>query len=427
MKQIESAPNSTRKGTSHVRWVILGLLFFATTINYLDRQVIGILAPELQKLYSISDVQYGYIQSAFALAYAGGQLVAGAVMDIVGVRSGFAIALVMWSLASMAHAFAGSAVGFRIARAFLGVAESPNFPAATKTISEWFPRKERAFAFGFVNAGTNMGAVLAPAVVPMIAVKYGWQWAFIGTGAIGFLWLFFWLPLYRPAGEHPKVSASELAYIRSDPPEPTVKVPWLTLFSYKEAWAFAIGKFLTDSMWWFFMTWFPKFLFTRHGLPLVKIGWPLVVVYLMADLGSVSGGWFSSSMIKRGASVNRARKVGLFVCALGVVPVMFAQNISALWPAVLVMGLATAAHQGFSSNLYTLVSDMFPKQSVASIAGFGGTAGYFGASLFQIAVGHMVGDSNGNYTMPFICAGSAYLLAFLIIHLIVPVITPPKS
>jgi ACS family hexuronate transporter-like MFS transporter len=417
----EFAPSVTPKPATRFRWVILGLLFFATTVNYLDRMVMGILAPDLQKLYSISDVQYGLIQSAFAIAYACGQLVSGAILDIIGVRAGFALALIAWSAASICHAFAHGPLSFRLARAFLGVAESPNFPACTKTISEWFPRKERAFAFGFVNAGTNMGALLAPMTVPWLATRFGWQWAFAGTGAIGLIWLLFWLPIYKSPAKHPGVSASELAYIQSDPPETTVKIPWITLFAYRGAWAFAIGKFLTDSMWWFFMTWFPKFLHDKHGLSLLTIGLPLIVIYLMADLGSVAGGWLSSSMIKHGSTVNRARKTAFVVCALAMIPVFFAQTITSLWPAVLVLGLATAAHQGYSSNLYTLVSDLFPRQAVGSVAGLGGTAGYFGASLFQVAVGYMV-QKTGSYQSPFVCAASAYLLATIVIHAFVPVI-----
>ena len=405
------------------RWVILALVFFATTINYLDRMVMGILAPDLQKLYAITDVQYGYIQSAFALSYAFGQLICGGLLDLIGVKLGFTLALAGWSLASIGHAFARGPWGFGIARAFLGISESPNFPAATKTLSEWFPKRERAFAFGFVNAGTNMGAILAPMVVPWLAVNYGWQWAFVGTGAVGLLWLIFWIPLYQSPHRHPRVSTAELAHIQSDPPDPAEPLPWLSLFAYRQAWAFALGKFLTDSMWWFYMTWFPKFLNTQHGLNLLQIGLPLVVIYLMADAGSIAGGWLSSALIKRNYSVNRARKTALFVCALGVFPVMFSQNVTNLWMGVLILGLATAAHQGFSSNLYTLVSDMFPKRSVASVAGFGGTAGYVGASIFQIFVGYMVQGSS-NYVAPFMCAGCAYLVAFGVIQLLVPNIKP---
>ncbi len=415
-----------RPRSSRFRWVILGLVFLATTVNYLDRMVMGILAPDLQRLYLITDVQYGYIQSAFALSYAFGQLIAGGLIDRIGVRLGFALALLAWSLASIGHAVARSPLGFGIMRGLLGFAESPNFPAATKTLSEWFPRRERAFAFGFVNAGTNMGAILAPMIVPWLASTYGWQWAFVGTGAIGLAWLLVWFPLYKSPAEHPRVSAAELALIRSDPPEPHTRIPWRRLFSYREAWAFAVGKFLTDSMWWFFMTWFPKFLNKQHGLNLLTIGLPLIVIYLMADVGSIAGGWLSSALIRRGASVNRARKTALFICALGVLPVIAAQSISQLWLAVLVLGLATASHQGFSSNLYTLVSDMFPKESVASVAGLGGTAGYVGASLFQVFVGYMV-QGSGNYVVPFLCAGVSYLVAWLAIHLLAPRIQPLGS
>jgi MFS transporter, ACS family, hexuronate transporter len=421
VEPVQPIPSPRRM--TRFRWVILGLVFFATTINYLDRMVMGILAPDLQKLYAITDVQYGYIQSAFALAYAFGQLICGGLLDLIGVKLGFALALAAWSIASIGHALARGPWGFGIARGLLGVSESPNFPAATKTLSEWFPKRERAFAFGFVNAGTNMGAILAPLLVPWLALTYGWQWAFVGTGAVGLIWLLFWVPLYRSPQDHPQVSPEELAHIQSDPPEPSTPVPWIRLFAYKEAWAFALGKFLTDSMWWFYMTWFPKFLNTQHDLNLLKIGLPLVVIYLMADAGSIAGGWFSSSLIKRGASVNRARKTALFVCALGVLPVMFSQNVTHLWTGVLILGLATAAHQGFSSNLYTLVSDMFPKRSVASVAGFGGTAGYLGASIFQVFVGYMVQDA-GNYTVPFVLAGCAYLAAFVVIQILVPSIKP---
>ncbi len=412
-------PNALERKITHFRWVILALVFFATTVNYLDRMVMGILAPDLQKQYAITDLEYGYIQSAFALSYALGQLASGGFIDRVGVRLGYGCALVAWSAASMLHVLARTAGGFILVRIFLGISESPNFPAATKTLSEWFPKKERAFAFGFVNAGTNMGAVLAPAVVPWLASTWGWQWAFIGTGLIGLVWILFWFPLYRPVEEHPKVSPAELALIQSDPPETKLRVPWLTLFTYRQAWAFAAGKFLTDSMWWFFITWAPKFLNTHHHLNLVKIGPPLVVIYLMSDAGSVAGGWFSSRLIKRGLSVNRARKTAMLLCACGMLPVIFAQNASELWLAVLILGLATACHQGFSSNLYTLVSDMFPKNSVGSVAGFGGTWGYFGASIFQIFVGYMVNDK-GNYTVPFLCAGLAYLAAFAVIHVLAP-------
>jgi ACS family hexuronate transporter-like MFS transporter len=406
------------------RWVILGLVFLGTTLNYLDRLVMGLLATDLQRDYAISNAQYGYIQSAFALSYAFGQLISGGLLDKFGTRIGYAVALTAWSISSMLHALAHGPLSFGLMRGLLGVSESPAFPAATKTLAEWFPRRERAFAFGFVNAGTNMGAILAPAVVPWIAVNYGWQWAFIGTGAIGFLWLGLWIPFYRKPHEHPRVSPAELALINSDPPEPVTLVPWAKLLTYRQAWAFAIGKFLTDSMWWFYMTWLPKFLHDRHGLNLLQIGLPLILIYVMADIGSISGGWLSSSMIKRGISVNRARKTAMFLCALGVLPIMFAQSVTGMWTAVLILGLATASHQGFSTNLYTLVSDMFPKRAVASVAGMGGTCGYFGASMFQLVVGNLVVEPHPNYLIPFVCASIAYLIALGAIHLLAPRLSP---
>lgn len=421
---VDPRPSSSRPAT-HFRWVILALFFFGTTVNYLDRMVMGILAPDLQKAYAITDAQYGYIQSAFALAYAFGQLGSGNMLDRVGIRVGYAVALAAWSVASILHVLARGPWSFGFMRALLGVSESPNFPAAAKMVAEWFPRRERAFAFGFINAGTNMGAILAPAMVPWIAQRWGWQWAFAGTGAIGLIWLFFWIPLYKKPSEHPRVSSSELAHIQSDPAEPETKIPWIRLLGYRQAWAFAIGKFLTDSMWWYYMTWVPKFLNKQHGLDLLHIGLPLVVIYLISDVGSISGGWLSSAMIKRGSTVNRARKTALFVCSLGVMPIILVQNVSELWMAVLILGLATASHQGFSSNLYTLVSDMFPKRAVASVAGLGGTCGYFGASMFQVFVGHMV-ETQKNYFVPMLCAGLAYLIAFFIIHAMAPRLAPAR-
>lgn len=392
-------------------------------MNYLDRMVMGILAPGLQKEYGITDIQYGYIGSAFALSYAFGQVLTGRLIDKIGIRLGYGLALAGWSIASMLHAVAGSAWGFGIMRAILGITESPAFPTAAKALAEWFPRRERAFAFGFVNAGTNMGAILAAATVPWLAVTYGWQWAFIGTGAVGLLLLFFWIPIYKSPELHPKVSPAELAHINSDAPEPKFALPWLSLIGCRQAWAFALGKFLTDSMWWFYMTWFAKYLNKTYDLDLLKIGLPLVAIYLLSDVGSLSGGWLSSTLIKRGATVNRARKTALFVAAVAVTPILFAQYITGVWTAVLLLGLVTAAHQAFSSNLYTLVSDMFPRRAVATVAGFGGMFGYFGASLFQIFVGYSV-EKQQNYTLPFICVAAAYLVAFGVIHLLAPRLEP---
>jgi ACS family hexuronate transporter-like MFS transporter len=410
---------------SRVRWWILALLFFGTTLNYMNRMVMGILAPGLQKEYLISDVQYSYIQSAFAFCYAFGQMASGNWLDRIGTRLGYALALVGWSITSMMHALVTGVWSFCGIRALFGVTESPAFPAATKAVAEWFPRRERAFAFGFINAGTNMGVIGASLLVPWLATDYGWQWAFIVTGALGFVALLFWIPIYKNPAEHPKVSSAELAHINSDPPEPTTKIGWWRLVSCRQAWAFAMGKFLTDSMWWFYMTWFPKYLNKAYHLDLLTVGLPLVVIYLICDMGSIGGGWLSSVLIKRGATVNRARKTAMLVCAVGAVPIIFAQSITGVWPAILALGLVTACHQGFSANLYTLVSDMFPRRAVASVSGFGGTWGYFGASLFQLVVGYSV-EKQHNYTIPFLCAGLAYLVAFAVIQILAPRLEPAK-
>lgn len=407
---------------THFRWVILGLVFFGTTINYVDRMVIGILAPTLQAKYNISDAAYGKITAAFTMAYAAGQLAAGYWLDKVGTRIGYAVALTLWSIASALHAAVKSAFGFGFMRAFLGVSESPNFPAATKTLAEWFPKKERALAMGFVNAGTNVGAVLAPLMVPWLALNWGWQWAFIGTAALGVLWLVLWIPIYRRPHEHPAVSPEELAYINSDAPEPVAKIRWVTLLGYKQAWAFCIAKFLTDAVWMFYIAWAAKFFSDYHHVSLKNVGLPLITIYLMADLGSIGGGWLSSSLIHHGRSINFARKTALIVCAILVCPIVFA-GFSSKWPAVLLFGLATAAHQGFSSNLYTLVSDTFPRRAVASVAGLGGTFGYTGATVLSFVTGYIVAGT-GSYTIPLIIAAMAYLISFAIIHALMPRLSP---
>jgi len=405
--------------------MILFLVFFGTTINYIDRMVMGILSPDLCRIYHIDKEAYGYIGSAFAIAYALGQVVSGAFLDRVGTRIGYALALTAWSISSGLHALARGAWSFGTFRALLGVSESPNFPAATKTLAEWFPKKERALAMGFVNAGSNVGATLAPVMVPILAGPGArhWQWAFIATALLGVFWLVLWIPIYRRPHEHPRVNTAEFAHINSDPVEPTVKIPWRTLVMYPAAWAFAISKFLTDAVWWFYLTWLPQFLYDKHGIDLQHIGLPLVTVYLMADLGSIGGGWLSSSMIHHGSTINFARKTALFVCALCVVPIVFAANVTSLWWAVLLIGLATAAHQGFSSNLYTLVSDSFPKRAVASVAGFGGMFGYFGGSALSGITGVSV-KYMGTYIVPFIIAACAYLVSFAVIHYLIPVVRP---
>lgn len=418
-----SLASSAVSKIKHLRWYICALLFFAATINYLDRQVIGLLKPTLQQELGWSEIDYSNIVFWFQVAYAGGLLVIGRVMDWLGTRKGFSFAVIFWSVAAMGHALARSVMGFSVARFALGIGESGNFPASIKTVAEWFPKKERALATGIFNAGTNVGVLVAAALVPPITLKLGWEWAFIITGLIGFGWLIAWLALYRRPEEHPRLDSEELKLIQSDPPDTEAKVPWMRLFPHRQAWAFAVGKFMTDPIWWVYLFWLPDFLNRNYGLDLKNIGWPLITVYLIADVGSVGGGWISSSLIKRGINVNRARKTAMLICALSVVPIIFAAKASNLWVAVLLVGLAAAAHQGWSANLFTLTSDMFPRKAVGSVVGFGGMAGSIGGMFIAKLVGYIL-EETGSYVPIFIIAASAYLIALLVIHLLAPKLEP---
>jgi ACS family hexuronate transporter-like MFS transporter len=408
------------------RWVICALLFFATTINYMDRQILGILAPTLQKEIGWNEVDYGNIVAMFSFAYAIGLVVAGALMDRFGTRSGYAVAMVVWSLAAMGHALAGSVRGFSIARFALGIGEAGNFPAAIKTVAEWFPKRERALATGIFNAGSNVGAILAPLAVPYITLRWGWQWAFIVLGAVGFVWLLFWLPLYHRPAEHPHLSKVELAHIQSDPPESTEKVPWLSLLKHKQTWAFAVGKFLTDPVWWFYLYWAGKFLDKNFGVKLSEVGLPLITIYMIADVGSVGGGWMSGWLVKGGRSLNWGRKMAMLLCALCVVPVIYASQVTDMWTAVLLVSLAAAAHQGWSANLFTLASDMFPRRAVGSVVGIGGMAGAVGGILFQKLTGAILQSNGSNYVPIFFMCGVAYLIGLAIIHVLVPRLEPVR-
>lgn len=402
------------------RWVICALLFFATTINYIDRQVLGILAPTLQKDIGWNEAQYGAIVSWFTFAYALGYLGAGRLMDRIGTRLGFSLSVILWSLSAMAHSLARTVTGFSAARFALGIGESGNFPASIKTVAEWFPTKERAFATGIFNAGSNIGAIITPLVVPAIALKWGWQAAFIATGCLGFIWLAFWIPIYRRPAEHPRVSQNELAYIQSDAPPSNATVKWTSLLKRRETWAFAIGKFLTDPIWWFYLYWLPKFLDARFDIKLAKIAAPLIVIYVLADVGSVGGGWLSGFFMKRGWTVNKARKITMLIAALLIVPTAFAPTMPGLWESVLIVGLAAAAHQWWSANIFTLSSDMFPREAVGTVVGIGGFAGAMGGVLFQRATGIVLQGNGNNYVPIFIVCGSAYVAALIVIHLLVP-------
>ncbi len=539
-----ASPKGRLASVGRYRWVICALLFFATTINYVDRQVLGIIAPTLQNgpalftpamiddapalasalqtpatptarliqsrlspatiaalgnsqgdalktalsddlnriaagapLYSAasfdraqfsahlqgqlekyqkkppkgeeatrinhwiieesfpkaivtslrwSDVEYGYINSAFSFAYAIGMLLVGGLLDRFGVRMGYAAALVVWSLAAMGHAFAGSAFSFGVARFALGLGESANFPAAIKTVAEWFPKKERALTTGIFNSGSNIGAIVAPVAVPVIALAYGWREAFVITGLLGLLWLFFWLPIYREPEEHPKVSPAELAYIRSDPADPQEKIGWGQLLGYRQTWAILVGRMMTEIPWWFYLFWGAKFLDTQFGVSLKQVGLPLIVIYVMADVGSIGGGWLSSALLKRGWNVNAARKTALLVCALCVLPVTFAPKVGSLWGAVALIALAAAAHQGWSANYFTLASDMFPRRAVASIVGISGFFGAMSNVVGQAAIGNVLDKNGGNYTPIFALCGIAYLAAVGVVHFMAPKLEPAQ-
>jgi ACS family hexuronate transporter-like MFS transporter len=326
MNDLVSKMNNDKVKIGNFRWTIVAMIFLATTINYVDRQVIGILAPTLQKEIGWSEIEYGYIVTAFTAAYAIGLLIMGRLIDVIGTKIGYIFALTGWSFAAMGHALARTVFGFGFARFTLGIFEAGNFPAAIKTVAEWFPKKERAFATGLFNAGSNVGAIVAPLVVPWITITWGWQEAFIFTGAAGFLWLILWFWLYEKPEKHKRLSKKEMEYIQSDPPDTQVKIPWKQLLKYRGAWSFVVGKFLTDPAWWFYLYWIPSFLNKNYGITLTDIGIPLIIIYVMADVGSIGGGWLSSFFIKHGWSINKGRKVTMLICALTVVPIVFASQ-----------------------------------------------------------------------------------------------------
>jgi MFS transporter, ACS family, hexuronate transporter len=453
----------------HYRWTICALLFFASTLNYMDRSVLGLLLPTLQKLppdgIGLTQVQYGMIVSIFSLAYALGYLVAGNFVDRVGTKKGYAVAVAIWTLAAMSHflvtvpaianhlgagaqalahflsripligkgawianvaAVSGAVIGFGIARFVLGLGESGNFPAAIKTVAEWFPKKERALATGIFNSGTNIGAMVAPFLVGFLLVRFGWRYAFLGTSFFALVWLALWLLIYRRPEEHPKVSAAELAYINTDPRESATKIPWLSLLSHRQTWAFLIGKVMTDPIWWFFLFWLPGFLNTKFHLSITKMGLPLIIIYNGCTVGSVLGGWLPAKFLSMGWSLNKARKGSMLIYACLITPIMFAGSTNNIWVAVALITLATATHQAWSANLFTLTSDMFPRRAVASVVGIGGFGGSMAMMFFGTFVGYLLELTNNNYVPVFVLSGSAYLVAILVIHLLVPKLSTAK-
>jgi ACS family hexuronate transporter-like MFS transporter len=422
------------KAIGRYRWTICGLVFFATTINYLDRVVISLLKGDLEKDFNWTETDYANLVVVFQLAYAFGMLGAGRLIDKFGTKIGYTISLTAWSIVGVLTAFAKTTLGFGIARAGLGLSESGNFPAAVKTIAEWFPKKERALATGIFNSGTNVGAILAPLSVPFIAEFWGWQWAFIITGAIGFLWLILWINIYDTPAKHKKVTPEELAYINSDQDEQTEdqtsteKVSWTKLLTFRQTWAFVIGKMLTDPIWWFYLFWLPAFLKAEYGLTGSAASLPVAVVYTIASVGSIFGGWLPLNLIKKGMAVFQARKTSMLIYAFCAVPAVFIQYLGSmgLWLAVLSIGFATSAHQAWSANIFTTVSDMFPKKAVASVIGIGGMAGGLGGMAFSSLAGKLfdhykaLGHLETGYYIMFLICGFGYLLAWLIMHLLVP-------
>jgi ACS family hexuronate transporter-like MFS transporter len=404
------------------RWYICGLLLYATTVNYMDRMVLSILEPVISRDLKWSNTDYGTINSIFQAGYAIMIPLAGRVMDWLGLRVGYSLAASVWSLSSMAHALARTAGQFSLARLGLGLGEAANFPACIKAVADWFPTRERALATGIFNSGSNLGPVLGPLFVPLVADAFGWHAAFIFTGSLSASWVIVWLLLYREPEEHPRLSREELAFIRSDNEPPvTATIPYRDLLTKKAAWAFIIGKFMTDPVWWFYLTWLPGFLSRKYNLNVQHLGAPLIVVYAVAAIGSVGGGWLSSSLLRRGWEVGRARKTAMLICAVCVTAVVFVPSAAGnLWLAVALMAIAAAAHQGWSANLFTIASDNFPRTAVGSVVGLGGFGGALGGSIVQISVGKWLDFSHGAYGPIFLIAGSMYLLALLIMQFLLP-------
>ena len=409
---------------SHYRWVICALLFAATSINYVDRQIIGVLKPTLQLEYGWTESSYSDVIFWFQAAYALGYLGFGRLIDKIGARVGYATVVVLWTAAHIAHAFVNTIGGFVAVRFALGLGESGNFPAGLKAVAEWFPKSERAFATGIFTAGTNIGAILTPLIVPGIALALGWRAAFVATGSFSLVWLVAWLTLYRRPSVHPRVSREELAFINSDPSANGEKIPWRQLLRVRETWAYATARFLIDPIWWMFLFWLPDFFAKRYGLDLKNFGPPLVAVYAISDIGSIAGGWMSSKLIRLGVALNSARKLTMLLASLLVLPVMFAMYADHLWWAVAIVGIATAGHQAFSVNLYTFPSDVFPRQAVASVVGIGGTAGAVGGMLMAKYAGWVL-DAVGTYTPIFIVAGAAYWLALAALQWLSPRMDAP--
>jgi ACS family hexuronate transporter-like MFS transporter len=400
-----------------IRWRICALLFFANTINYMDRQVLSFLAPMLQVKIGWTEAQYSYIVVAFQLAYALGLLVVGGIIDKIGVKLGYSLTIAVWSLAAISHSLARSALTFGICRFFLGLGESGNFPAAIKTVAEWFPKKERALATGIFNSGTSVGAILVPLTIPWVVKALGWQAAFLFTGGFSLIWLTVWLVTYRSPDLAAKLTVRELAHIRSDAAESMAKVPWASLIGRRETWALLLGKFITDPVWWFLLFWLPKYLASAFGLELTGLALPVMVIYIASTVGSLLGGWLPAKCIEMGMTIKSARRLAMLLCALGAMPLMLVGSVHNLWMAVGIIGFAAASHQGWSANLFTMSSDLFPRSAVGSVTGIMGFGGAI-AGMFSAGAVGVVLERFHSYSALFVTCGVAYLLAWTIIQIL---------
>jgi len=407
------------------RWRILVLLFFATTINYIDRQIIGILKPFIAADLGWSEADYGYIVTAFQVAYAIGLITTGRILDKFGTRMGYLWSIIIWSIAGMAHAAARGVIGFSVARFALGLGESANFPAAVKAVSEWFPKKERAFAAGLFNSGSTVGAIVAPIIVTGITVTFGWQWAFIITGGLGFIWVIFWLAYYQVPEKHPKLSPEEYQYITQDKDELSSVngIKWGQLFKFKQTYAICLTRFISDWVWWFFLFWIPDFLSKIHEINIREVVLPLVLIYTISSIGGIGGGWLSSRFIQMGKSIDYARKTTILICALTILPVMLVSQLQSLWFATILIALAAAGHQGWASNIFTIVSDIYPRNAVGSMMGLSGFAGAVGGVLSASFIGLLL-QNKGSYFLIFLFASSVYLVNWMILKLFIKEIKP---
>jgi len=414
----------SEKRKTGFRWVILSLLFIATTILYIDRSALGILAPHLQDEIGWNEEQYGLINSAFMVAYAVCFLLMGRIIDRIGTKKGYLISILIWSIAAVGHSLARSWIGFAFARFTLAIGQSGNFPSAIKVVAEWFPKKERALAIGIFNGGSNVGTILSPLIIPALVLSLGsWKAGFLWTFPLSMIWIMLWLKYFRLPADHPRVSASELEHITSDSSNETIseKVKWSDILIHRGAWAIAVGKFMADPIWWFYLFWGAKFLNAKYDVNLKDIGLPFFTIYLVSWCIGIFLGWLSSKFLKMGFGINKGRKLGLLACGLFAVPVIMVPHTGNLWISVVLIALAAGGHCGWSANIFSLMSDIFPKKATATIAGFGGFSGAVGGALVAYAVGKILQETGTNgYTIPFAVAGTGYLLALLIIHLLVP-------